>query len=524
MEDDMKKRISLILVVSLLTVALLACDKEKIETPVENPQETVQQETEDVQEVDADAMPEFSYTSVAYDEVYEYFSGSIQCIEITDSNHSKLADAVNDYFSEQVERFNKTCNNMVKAAEDANSQLEQDKVNNEGEENEFVYDYIAYYSYDISVEVTRCDNQMFSIRMDEYDYEGGAHGVDNIYGITFDTQTGEILENTCFEASVASIADTINSEIDSSPQEAKDLLTEDYQDYIHRMETGLLSSVAVWFNERGIVIGFPESTIAPHAAGIITFNVPYSKLEGFDEKYIPDGEFYTADISNMGLAEMIDINGDGNDEIVYLETTEDTENYTNTYILHIGEDEIKLSDVDLYDCDPMFVHCSTGNYFMITTTASNDWHTIHMYNADKNFAMVQSLDGTIKEIWNNKAKISYRVDAFGTWTAVKDYTYDGNGFSTNETYDKLQNDPRTNGNAMGITLLKNLDYTDENGDSETLKAGTVIYPITNYENQLEFVNKDGTIQGYFDYIYEDGVRYVNGVEEYKMFDNMPYAG
>lgn len=520
----MKKRISLILVVSLVTFALIACDKEKTEEPVNEPQETVEQKPEEEQVVDTDAVPEFSYTSVAYDDVYEYFSGSIQCVEITDGNHAKLANAVNEYFSEQVTAFNKTCENMVTAAEETNNQLEQNKADNEGTENEFVYNYEAYYSYNISVQVTRCDNQLFSIRMDEYDYEGGANGIDNVYGITFDTQTGEILENTSFEASVANIAAAIRNEIESSPQEAKDMLMDDYGDYIDRMETGLLSTVAVWFNERGIVIGFPETTLAPHAAGIITFNIPYSQLEGFDEKYIPDGEFYTADISNMGLADMIDVNGDGADEVVYLETTSDEENYTETYTLHVGDDEITISDVDLYYCEPMFVHCSTGNYFMITTSSSNDWNSIRMYNVDKNFALVQTLDGHIEEIWNNEAKISYRVDAFGTWTAVKDYTYDGNGFSTSETYDKLQNDPRTNGNAMGITLLKNLKYTDENGDEATVKKGTVIYPITNYENQLEFVNEDGTIQGYFNYTYEDGVRYIDGVEEYKYFDNMPYAG
>ncbi|WP_294216074.1 DUF3298 and DUF4163 domain-containing protein [Pseudobutyrivibrio sp.] len=520
----MKKKIPLMLVVALVTFALIACDTEETEKAA-TPQK-VTETTEEPEETvnDTDSLPEYTYTAVAYDDVYEYFTGSIQCVEITDTNHSTLADAVNEYFSEQVETFNKTCENMVNEAKDTNAQLEKDKADNEGAENEFVYDYVAYYSYTISAEVTRCDNQLFSIHLSEYDYEGGANGVQNEYGVTFDTQTGEILENTSFEASVSNIAQAIRNDIDNSSEEAKSMLMDDYDDYIARMETGLLSTVGVWFNERGIVIGFPESTIAPHAAGSVTFNIPYSQLEGFDEKYIPSGDFYTSDISTFGLADLIDVNGDGENEIVYLESVEDEENYSTEFTLHIGENEIKLNDPDVFYCEPMFVHSSTGNYIMIVTSGSSDWNVIHLYDADKNYTLVQELDGSIQNIEDNVITVQYRVDAFGTWGATKDYQYDGNGFSTTETFDKLSNDPRTNGNAMGITLKKDLRYTDNNGDSATVEKGTVIYPITKYDSEIEFVNEDGTIQGIFTYKYKDGVRYVDGESEYDLFDNMPYAG
>ncbi len=523
----MKRRISLILAMTMIATSLLACGKEEdkeTEVVTEEEQAETVEEEEQTGEETVDSTPEYAYTSVEYDNDYEYFSGKIQCVEITDQIFTNLAEAVNTYFSDQVKNFNKTCESMVEDAKKTNESLAQDKTENEGAENEYVYDYTAYYEYDISVEVTRCDNKLFSIKIDEYSFEGGANGTENEYGVTFDSQTGEILENTLFDDYADIIKDEILTEIETSSDEFKEQLFTDYKDEVERISTSGLAIVGVWFNERGIVIAFPEVSIAPHSAGTITFNIPYSKLEGFDTNYLPDGEFYTADISSMGLADLIDVNGDGVEEVVYLESSEDEDEYYYTYILHVGEDEIKLEDYEMWSCSPMFVHSSTGNYIIMQTLGLSDYNTFYMYNVNKNYALIQTMAGHIDDITDGQAQISNTVYAFGTWTAVKNYSYDGNGFDTTETVDRFNNDPRTNPDAIGITLLKKLEYTTSDGETETLSKGTVIYPQTNDGEKLEFINEDGSIQGYFTYTYADGIRFVNGVSEYDLFEGMPYAG
>ena len=52
----------------------------------------------------------------------------------------------------------------------------------------------------------------------------------------------------------------------------------------------------------------------------------------------------------------------------------------------------------------------------------------------------------------------------------------------------------------------------------------MIYPTVLDGDKLEFMTEDGAESGYFTFEYKDGVRYVDGVSEYDLFADMPYAG
>ncbi|WP_189260291.1 DUF3298 and DUF4163 domain-containing protein [Pseudobutyrivibrio ruminis] len=521
----MKRRISFILVVTMMAIALWACDiKAKKEDTKKEEQKTETVVEEQKEETVSAGEPAYAYTAVQYDNDYQYFDGKIQCVELTDDGHPELKEAVNNYFSKQIQQFNKSCESYLEDSKKANQKLSKDEEDNAGAENENVYDYTAYYSYDIYCEVTRCDNEMLSIKLDEYSFTGGAHGTTIEYGVTFDAKTGEILENSSFDGFKDIVKEEILNRIDNSTEEATSSLFEDYKDTINHHFEGGLSTLGVYFNERGIVVAFEQAEIVPYAAGIPTFNIPYSKLVGFDEKYLPEGDFYTAEIPSNGFAEMVDVNGDGEETPVYLETIPD-EDLGDSYILHIGDDTIENGGDDAYYmCSPMFVHSSTGNYFILDCTGMSDWHTTYLYNADKNYTLVQSISGNITEISDGKCTIQAKVDAFGSWGAKKEYTYDGNGFVTTDKVDNLDNLPSKGDDAIGITLLKKLTYTDKDGKQQTLSKGTVIYPTVLDGDKLEFMTEDGAESGYFTFEYKDGVRYVDGVSEYDLFADMPYAG
>lgn len=520
----MKRKLAFILVISMMATVLWACDDKakKEDAAKEEKQEEQVTDTKPEQQTSSDGNPEYAYTAVEYDSGYEYFNGTIQCVEITDGGHQALADAVNKYFSDSIKNFNKTCEQYVEDSKETNQQLSQDKEDNEGAENEFVYNYTAYYTYDIYCQVTRCDDKMLSIKIDEYSFTGGANGTNNEYGVNFDVQTGEILTNDSFDGFKDNVKEAILKDIDNSTEDAKAYLFDDYKDTIDYHFDGGFATLGVCFNERGMIVIFPETDIAAHAAGNINFNIPYSKLEGFDEKYLPDGNFYTVDIDDEGFADYIDVNDDGEDELVYLELVDEGEN-GNTYKLHVGDDAVNCSSDEIFQCLPMFIHSSTGNYFAIDTTGYSDWHVTYLYDVAKSYHLIQKINGHITEINDGRCTIEYKVDAFGSWGAKKEYTYDGTGFTTTDTVDNLDNLP-SKGDAKGITLLKKLKYIDNNDEEQTLDKGTVIYPTVLDGDKLEFMTEDGSASGYFTFEYTDGVRYVDGVSEYDLFDNMPYAG
>ena len=519
----MKRRISFILLITMMAMALWACDTKAKKDDNKKEEQKPEAVVEEKQEETPSGVPEYAYTAVEYDTDYQYFRGKIKCVQLTDDSHPKLKEAVDKYFSDSIKNFNQSCESYLEDSKKANQKLSKDQEDNDGAENEFVYDYTAHYSYDISCEVTRCDDKILSIKLEEYTFTGGAHGTTNEYGVTFDVQTGEILENDSFDVFKDVVKEEILNRIDNSSEEAVSSLFDDYKETIdHHFDVGF-ASLGVYFNETGIVVSFQQAEIIPYAAGIPTFNIPYSKLVGFDEKYLPEGEFYTVEISANGFAEMVDVNGDGEESPVYLETIPD-EDLGDSYILHVGDDTIENGGDDaFYMCTPMFVHSSTGNYFILDCVGMSDYHTTYLYDADKNYNLVQSIPGHITDISDGTCTIQAKVDAFGTWGAKKEYTYDGNGFVTTDEVDNLDNLPSKGDDAIGITLLKKLTYIDKDGEQQQLSKETVIYPTALDGDKLEFMTEDGAESGYFTFVYEDGVRYVDGVSENDLFEGMPYA-
>nr|MCR5581321.1 hypothetical protein [Pseudobutyrivibrio sp.] len=121
----MKRRIALLLA-CLLTVSFMgACSKEvadegsgatvKDETPVA----IEPAEEEEVEEVAT--APTYALTSVTADD-YTYFTGGVQCIQITDDKHPELSAAIDAQFSDLVSSFNKSAESMNKEAEEMNAE------------------------------------------------------------------------------------------------------------------------------------------------------------------------------------------------------------------------------------------------------------------------------------------------------------------------------------------------------------------------------------------------------------------
>ena len=464
---------------------------------------------------------EYNKSTIIYDTDSKYFSGSTEIISITDNGHEKLKEAVDKWFEKYKSDFEEKSEEYIKEAEDANKEIEADKTENNDDG-----DYTAYYDISNSVEVTRADEAMFSMCVSEYTFMGGAHGGTYIYGVNFDTKTGDIIENTEFDKSADSVMNYILQSIEESSEETKDSFYPEYEDTIKGIFKNGMKDGAFWFDGRGMTYAFQQYDIAPYAAGIMMFDIPYKDMEDFPEEYVTDGSFYSVNINNDGMIEKIEI--DGKEEKVYLETKTDEDNYYSTFDLHIGDKDIKFDEEGYYYCQPTFVHSSVGDYFMLVCMADNDFNRIFLYDGSGDFEHIDDIDGGISQVKDGIVIVSQRHDAFGTWQVYKEYTYGSKGLKTDEKIDMIDNDPSTKASAVGITLLKPLEYSEKSGDysdTKELKKGSVIYPVSDSGSELGFVTEDGD-KGFFEYTYEpgEGGRMVDGVDEYSMFDGMPYAG
>ena len=79
---------------------------------------------------------------------------------------------------------------------------------------------------------------------------------------------------------------------------------------------------------------------------------------------------------------------------------------------------------------------------------------------------------------------------------------------------------------MPVTKAKVPVKIEKNGEltEQELPAGTKIYPVnTDNESVLGFELEDGTY-GEIQFIRKEGIIYINNVQEYDCFEDLPYAG
>jgi len=546
-EEEMKKTaiiLSVILTAALVftgcagsTAAGVANDApseaaaaEKADVPAKNTKpEKATEATAEAQEDEQQTEPEeaassgeitYSLSTREYDSDYENFSGQITTISVTDENHKALKDAVDSFYKEMSDSYDKVCAEYVEEAKTAN-----EEAASSGDDDL----YTMYYSYDISGTVTRADDKLFSICISEYSFTGGAHGETYTYGVNFDPKTGEKLSYEAFGDISDSVKSFILKDIDASGNMAEEMLFPEYKETIDEMfETGMKDK-SFWFDNDRLIFAFQQYDIAPYASGIMEFHIPYSDIEGFNTDYLPaeGSDFLYCRIENPAIAEMLDINDDGKEESIYLESKESGDNnYYSEFTLHVDDTATKLDIEDCYYGSLSIVKGKAGNYLFVTATSDNDWNQIFMYDAGT-LKQLDNLDGSITDAKDGVMTIASRAYVFGTWSVNKDYNYGPDGFKVIDEAGWINN-----GSASGyptpITLLQDLEYHEKPGgigEAKTLKKGSKIYPVSLSDTEMGFETESGE-RGYFGYYNDEqtGRLMVNGIDEEDMFKDMPYAG
>ena len=434
----MKRKVALFMACILVATMLYACGKqaesksttEIKEEQVENNIDTENTEATNVEDAEKSA-PSYAITSVEA-EGFEHFSGTAECIQITDDQHPELQNAIDSAFSDLVVSFNRGADTLNEEAEEENKDNEEYAKDNP----DYEYDEVSY-SRNISVDVIRADAKVFSYIVYDYIYTGGAHGLTGVTGFSFDVATGQQLSISDFgdEATIAETAKTfIIDTINNSEASAKDMLFQDdgvisgYEETIKEVFDGD-TYPEYYLDYRGIVFVFQQYDIASYAAGIISFTVPYSELEGFNEAYIPDDEFYTARLSELGFLEKIDVNNDGSLEDIYFvhNDNSDSQGPNEGYTLTVGDESISESYEDYIFAEGTFIHSKQGNFVLV----SIEGQSITLYDVSNGIKELGTLETeyAVKEIKDGEIILAERIyDITGIkWGESETHNYSSKG-------------------------------------------------------------------------------------------------
>ena len=239
---------------------------------------------DDAPELSEASLPLISIESINVQRYAE--DGETLLVEITRDNmtlsgdgYEKAADAVNKLFYCTEEDLSWQADDLVEMAMDQYMATKDQ------------YGWFAPYGSTTSYEVTRLDANVLSVKVNSYDYEGGAHGYGAEWGTTIDLKNGAELALSQLAENAPGFMNKMLEIVleDLSGRQEADELFDAYESYVeqHIEETGWYLDVS------GIVLVYTPYEIGPYSSGNIAVRVPYEEVaEYMKAEYLPTQENY----------------------------------------------------------------------------------------------------------------------------------------------------------------------------------------------------------------------------------------
>lgn len=263
---------------TMMCMVLAGCTQKVKEAEAEvATEETAAEETQTVtmadSAVDSDIVVDMKDVSkgVTNDENVEVLIVKAILPVVSIGGNSEASKKINAFYEDGMTELDKTIEEYTGYA---------------NEEYEFrKEDDSSFYPYEIQIEreLARADSAIISIASIHYEFIGGAHGNSTKIGDSFNPETGERL----------AFADIVEDE--NAAKEfvlsylTKEMETQEYQDML--FEDAQTSAKTVleadnwYFSQEGVVFVAEHYLIAPYAAGILEFTIPYKEFAGLKEVY-----------------------------------------------------------------------------------------------------------------------------------------------------------------------------------------------------------------------------------------------
>ncbi len=185
------------------------------------------------------------------------------------------------------------------------------------------------FSASRTARVARIDSKMINIVLDSYEYLGGAHGNYTDRAYVFDAETGERLRLEDLAEDLENLKTELVSAmlqaVEEDPEYYADHLADDFLADGDREAafSALLRDGSWYFSNDGLVLFSDLYELAPYAAGLTEFVLPYDQLAGIvDEKWFPAARTGAGEFSVKPMAEVPEGSLELLDRVTYSEGEE----------------------------------------------------------------------------------------------------------------------------------------------------------------------------------------------------------
>ena len=472
---------------------------------------------DDAPELSEASLPLISIESINVQRYTE--DGETLLVEITRDNmtlsgdgYEKAADAVRKQFYCTEEELSMQADDLAEIAVDQYTATKDQNF------------WFSPYGSNTSYEITRLDAKVLSVKVNSYDYEGGAHGYGAEWGTTIDLKNGAELALSQLAEDTPGFMNKVLEMVleDLSGRQEEDELFDAYESYVeqHIEETSWYLDVA------GIVLVYTPYEIGPYSSGNIAVRVPYEEIaEYMKAEYLPTQENY---ISRLPMDyEVTTKLSNGVCTVLWkMEHVGPYDDFETTITVN-GGDSLVEPMVSVQHAYLMWRQ--DGRCFLIFDIdwASDDFETF-VYELGPDGAVQTAdiwaaLDG--KNIGMDGMRLRFSLDVLGTYISRMNYALkeDGGLEPLEELYTFTPNREW-----QGLTTVRELPVT-VNGQQTTLPAGTSLFiDATDNAGTAWFTTDEasGMVSGeiHYERREDDYQLYINGISEYEYFEMIPYTG
>ena len=370
--------------------------------------------------------------------------------------------------------------------------------------------------------IERADDSVLSIKCDNAISPGvGSYDL-LIEGVTFDTQTGQII--TLDELGDIKIdLETYISNYIESTKNIESIDKETISEYIQNDNFS-------WFlTGEGVYVVINEDNLSIFDRGSFHVVVPYEKLPGMNEKYVLNNNCgLTQYISQKGL--VIDIDNDGVTEYTNVTATGYSESSLGNTEMNviIGDQRFYITGLSTYKTCSAYIYkaADSTRYLILSTVDSANKTKLYLYTYTKTgVEYLHQLDGfEIGYMVGDTLHLTASINLLGSYQAERLCKIENGQFVfVDDRYilDNNQNNPERKSVTTKDVLAVKFEADGYMVDGE-LASGTVIYPSnTDNATVLGFYLEDGTYGEIYFETTESGVLF-EGKTETELFENIIY--
>lgn len=444
------------------------------------------------------------------------WQGNAVRLSIRDEGYEALKKSLADYSDEEEALFRK----------EMEMEEEYARENQKAFPEEFLF-----YSLKHEAKVLRADSKVFSFRMINSSYTGGAHGNSVVTGEAFDSQTGQRLELsdvvTDLEGFYSVLIQALKNREDADgyvPGWEETVRSRVYGETIN----GITCELQWALGPDGMEVYFSPYDIGPYAMGTVTAVIPYEESRAIRSAWVPGGAVREQNVWQLALYDVqnLDVDGDGAEEQVRLEPAE-LNDVEQMYTLYTDEQKVEFNGT--YGVTAAYVMKNPDGtaFFYGDCRTDNDYHYLVIVDLGElksrgaetevrtySQGMYDDVPMDSRSFW-----LSARGNLFSTFPIRKLYQVSADGMPrTKQKEYAVDRWPVTAVQAVPAFVGENVSQPAE------IPAGTKLFVTgTDEESQVTVEDEEGTVYQ-LQVDGQDWPHTIEGRNIEELFEGLVFAG